>query len=205
MDAFPASACFYDVGGSNCLFALDAAIARASTVVAFEPDALNFSLLSKNCVLNQDRIQHPFTALQLALSDQPALIELVSPDFPYEGAHGKFSGADRRAGLVECGVMYAQPCLADSLDSLIERYGLPHPDYLKVDVDGAEFAVIEGAQGLLRWGGLRQVLIETEDALEPRLNAQMLRFGYRQLAVHRIHEMVGGQVQGVSNYLYGHS
>ncbi len=205
MDAFPAGACFYDVGASNGLFALYAAIARASTVVAFEPDALNFGLMSKNRVLNQDRIQRPFTALQLALSDRPALIELVSPDLPYEGAHGKFSGADQRAGLVERGVMYAQPCLADALDSLIERYGLPRPDYLKVDVDGAEFAVLEGAQGLLQSGGLRQVLIETEDALEPRLSAHMRHFGYRQLAVHRIHEMVGGQVQGVSNYLYGRS
>lgn len=203
MDTFPADSCFYDVGASNGLFALYAAIARASTVVAFEPDALNFGLLSKNRVLNQDRIQRPFTALQMALSDQPALIELVSPDLPYEGAHGKFSGADQRAGLVERGVMYAQPCLADSLDSLIDRYGLPRPHYLKVDVDGAEFAVLQGAQGLLQAGDLRQVLVETEDALEPRLSAHMHQFGYRQLALHRIHEMVGGQVQGVSNYLYG--
>lgn len=203
METFPAGSCFYDVGASNGLFALYAAIARTSTVVAFEPDALNFGLLSKNRVLNQDRIRRPFTALQMALSNLPALIELVSPDLPYEGAHGKFSGADQRAGLVERGVMYAQPCLADSLDSLIERYGLPRPDYLKIDVDGAEFDVLEGAGALLETGGLQQLLIETEDVLEPRLNAHMHRFGYRQLAIQPIHEMVGGQVQGVSNYLYG--
>ena len=205
MDTFPVGSCFYDVGASNGLFALYAAIARTSTVVAFEPDALNFGLLGKNRVLNQGRMQRPFIALQMALSDRPALIELVSPDLPYEGAHGKFSGVDQRTGLVERGVMYSQPCLSDSLDSLIERFGLPHPNYLKIDVDGAEFAVLEGARGLLAAEGMQQVLVETEDALEPQLSALMCRFGYSLEAVHRIHEMVGGQVQGVSNYLYGRS
>jgi FkbM family methyltransferase len=203
IETFPADSCFYDVGASNGLFALYAAIARTSTVVAFEPDALNFGLLSKNRVMNQDRINRPFIALQIALSNLSALIELVSPDLPYEGAHGKFSVADQRATLLERGATYVQSCLADSLDSLTERYGLPRPDYLKIDVDGAEFSVLEGARALLETGTLKQILIETEEALEPRLSDYMQRFGYRQLAVHRINEMVGGQVQGVSNYLYG--
>lgn len=205
IEAFPASCCFYDVGASNGLFSLYAAIARACTVVAFEPDGLNFGLLSNNRMLNQERIQAPFTALQIALSDRPALIELVSPDLPYAGAHGKFSVSDQRAGVVERGVMYEQPCLADSLDALVDRYDLPRPNYLKLDVDGAEFAVLEGARRMLEADELRQVLIETEDPLASRLGDFMRSIGYNQLAVHRINEMVGGQVQGVSNYLYGRS
>ncbi len=203
LKSFSVGSCFYDVGASNGLFALFAAIARDCTVVAFEPDALNFGLLSKNRVLNHGSLKHPFIAIQIALSDRPCLVDLVSPDLPYEGAHGKFTGAEQRVGLVDRGVLYTQPCLAESLSALVGRYGLPHPDYLKIDVDGAEFSVLDGARPLLEAKHVREVLIETECHMETRLNIFMESCGYRMQARHSIQEMVGGTVEGVSNYLYG--
>lgn len=203
INTFTPGACFYDVGASNGLFSLYASISRNCSIVAFEPDALNFGLMSKNRVLNLDKIQNPFIALQLALANRSALIDLTSPDLPYEGAHGKCNSSNQRASQIEWGSWYIQPCLADKLDSLVECYKLPKPNYLKIDVDGAEFAVLEGANTILKTDELRQALVETEDVLEPRLSNFMKNFGYILLEAHPIYEMVGGQVQGVSNYLYG--
>ncbi|MBX3662276.1 MAG: FkbM family methyltransferase [Burkholderiales bacterium] len=204
IESFTVGSCFYDVGASNGLFALFGAITRDCVIVAFEPDALNFGLLSKNRLLNHDSLKRPFITLQVALSDRPGLVDLVSPDLPYEGAHGKFTGAEQRVGLVNRGVLYSQPCLAESLGALIERHDLPRPDYLKIDVDGAEFSVLDGARTLLEAGHVREVLIETEDRMESRLTRFMRGCGYKLQANHKIQEMVGGAVEGVSNYLYRH-
>ena len=205
INTFQPAACFYDIGASNGIFALYSAIVRGAEVVAFEPDALNFGLLSKNRVLNYSQLSRPFIALQLALSDAAGTIDLVSQDLPYEGAHGKFSDSEARAGDGGRQILYTQPTLADSLTSLIGRYGLPEPDYLKIDVDGAEFAVLSGMAELLDRGSMHEILVETEDRCSDRLVDFMRSHGYRLKETHSINEMVGGVVEDVSNYLFANT
>jgi hypothetical protein len=53
-----------------------------------------------------------------------------------------------------------QPMAAIALDTAVERFGLPAPHHLKVDVDGAEGLVLAGAFATLRGTQLRSVLIE---------------------------------------------
>jgi FkbM family methyltransferase len=202
IDSFKRGSCFYDVGASNGIFALYSAIVKDTTVVAFEPDALNFALLSKNRVLNYSQLKQPFTALQIALADHAGTVCLVSHDLPYEGAHGKFSNAGARLGEVGREILYVQPTLVDSLSSLVVRYRLPEPDYLKIDVDGAEFAVLAGTAALLDRCSIKEILIETEDRLLDRLAEFMRPHGYVLRETHRINEMVGGVVHGVSNFLF---
>ncbi len=46
------------------------------------------------------------------------------------------------------------------LDDLIKLAGLPEPNHIKIDVDGAEIAVLEGAAETLEAPGLESVMIE---------------------------------------------
>jgi hypothetical protein len=54
----------------------------------------------------------------------------------------------------------SQTMAAIALDTAMERFGLPAPHHLKVDVDGAERLVLAGASATLRGAQLRSVLIE---------------------------------------------
>ena len=50
-----------------------------------------------------------------------------------------------------------------NLDSFIEKYSLPAPEHIKIDVDGAEMAVIKGAINTLKNKTLKSIFIELED------------------------------------------
>jgi hypothetical protein len=61
---------------------------------------------------------------------------------------------------------FAQGCLSFTLDQLVYEQHLGCPTYLKIDVDGLESKIIEGAQKLLQDPKLRSVLIEVNNMLE---------------------------------------
>ena len=53
-----------------------------------------------------------------------------------------------------------QGTVSSSLDELTERFSLPVPNHIKVDVDGIEDLIVEGAAGLFQKPELETVLIE---------------------------------------------
>jgi hypothetical protein len=71
------------------------------------------------------------------------------------------------------------------IDELIERFGLPFPNRLKIDVDGAEERVIGGATRTLCDPRLRSVVIELDSArkdLIERITKAMTDAGLRFVA-----------------------
>jgi hypothetical protein len=57
-------------------------------------------------------------------------------------------------------IRYRQPVVLAPLDDLVERFGLPAPRHIKLDVDGGELAVLEGAARTLASPSLATVLVE---------------------------------------------
>ena len=57
--------------------------------------------------------------------------------------------------------VYRQPVMTYRLDEVIQAFDLPRPNHLKIDVDGAELGVLQGAPATLRDPGLRSVMIES--------------------------------------------
>ena len=55
---------------------------------------------------------------------------------------------------------FKQGIFSTTLDDLISRWKLPIPNYLKIDVDGIEFKIIEKSKKLLKNNNLHSVLIE---------------------------------------------
>ena len=47
-----------------------------------------------------------------------------------------------------------------SLDKIINEWGLPVPNHVKIDVDGVEHKIIKGAKSLLKNKKLKSILIE---------------------------------------------
>jgi FkbM family methyltransferase len=146
----------YDVGaniGVYTLIACKAAPAGAS-VVAVEPAYATFASLCDNLVLNRcaDRV----TPLPVVLGDATRLGSLSYRDTAAGAAIHELDGGG--------GGAFRQTVLVYALDDLIDRFGLPVPTLVKLDVDGAEGAVLAGARATLRRPELRSVLVEVETA-----------------------------------------
>ena len=131
---------FWDIGANIGYFSLVAATAlnNSGQILAFEPGQRAYERLLDNISLN------PFTniktfQLAVAATEGEALLYL-SDDI-----------ADSSASLYHLGKEQAgrQVCKTVSLDKFLVEQGLRPPDFLKIDVEGAELAVLQGAVNLI--------------------------------------------------------
>lgn len=131
---------FWDIGANVGYFTLVAATALANRgqIVVFEPGNNAFARLTENLSLN------PFTNIkiyQLAVSDREGEAVLhVSGDI-----------ADSSASLFELGGSRSghEVCRTVALDQFLAAENLRPPTLIKVDAEGAELAVLQGAQDLI--------------------------------------------------------
>lgn len=154
----------YDVGANVGTFSLVAAkvCGRRGTVVAFEPGFASYSHLCGNIVLN--RCEAIIIPVPLAVAGTCGLgsFRYLSLD-PGQSRHDfKQEGWD--ANEADTPKRYVQPILSMTLDSAISTFSLPAPNYLKVDVDGGEIDVLQGATQTLSNPSLRSILIEIDES-----------------------------------------
>jgi FkbM family methyltransferase len=147
----------YDVGANVGAYTLVAAVAVPGLrVVAFEPGAANFAALCENVDLNG--VGERVMAVPLALGRRPGVAAL-GRDTSVPGASARLVGDAAPAGT--------HVVLVDRLDDLAQRFGLPAPDHLKLDVDGAELDVLAGGGRVLE--GLRSAMVELDRERDPEV------------------------------------
>lgn len=157
--AFRAGEVFYDVGANVGAYSLVAwAFFRGHiSVYAFEPAVVNYIQLCRNLVLN--RCQHLIVPLPVALSRKAAVDTFHYQTLEPGGAlHALGAAIDHQGDAFT--PVWTQPVLAYRLDELIERFGLPAPNHIKIDVDGTELEVLRGAEQTLAQEALRSILVE---------------------------------------------
>lgn len=163
IDSFEKNSVFYDIGASAGFFSLYAALKINCHIIAFEPDAQNFSILDKNHYLNKENILNPFMSFNIALGNKNEISKLYM--FRYEaGAAMKI--LDKPKKRLEQNTFepaHIQYVIQERLDDFVSNYKLPIPDYLKIDVDGSEHKIIEGSQRLLSNQKIKSILIEIEE------------------------------------------
>lgn len=145
----------WDVGANAGVHALSVkATQPEAEVVAFEPSAAQYSRLLKNASLNGLEVQ----AFCIALYDLRGYRNLSIIDSGNSGHTSLVPWAD---------ATYAQevPCWCDTGDDLVEQAGVPPPDVVKIDVEGAELGVLRGMARLLRRKELRGIVFEAPEAL----------------------------------------
>jgi len=127
---------FVDVGANCGLFASVACKAGVRTL-AFEPNLENYKLLLQNLHHNK------FTkveAFMVALSNSSGVLPLF----------GGGEGASLKANWGGMASTYSRLVSVNTLDSLVGTRFLQERLLIKVDVEGHEFDVIQGATGLLK-------------------------------------------------------
>ena len=172
----------YDIGANVGPYSLIAAkhTGGEARVYAFEPSAGSYHDLCRNIVLNgcEDAVV-PFC---VALWSETALTVFHQRTLAAGAARHVLSGgaSDRKA-------RYHEPLLAYALDDLIERFDLPLPNHVKVDVDGPELQVLQGASRTLRRPEWRSLLIEVErddDAAEQAISELAIEAGFALVCRH---------------------
>jgi len=149
----------YDIGANIGQYSLYAAkkLKGNCRIFAFEPEALNYSKLNKNIVLNA--LTDSITAYCLAISDKMELDVFYVQDFVPGAALHSWKKPETQ-GEVPFSPQNRQGMMAVSLDDLTGHFSLAFPNHIKIDVDGIEELIIDGAQNTLTDSRLQSVLVE---------------------------------------------
>lgn len=146
----------WDVGANVGLFSLYAA-SYGTKVIAFEPSPLNLEILSRN-ILNNNFENH-ITYVPLALGNQTGITKfyMSRQNFRAGGAHNSINLAKDQYGgdLVNT---FDLNVLSLTMDMCCEFFNLEKPTHIKIDVDGCELEVLQGAPEVLRQ--VKLILVE---------------------------------------------
>jgi len=148
---------FYDVGanvGGSSLYA--AYTNKNLNVYSSEAVANNYITLLRNKALNKLDNLAPF---QLALSSASGLDAIYISDDRVGNSGAQISAPINEHGL-RFEPMLKEMLLCHRLDSLVEDYGFPIPSFMKIDVDGHEIDILNGALRTLSRPELSSILIE---------------------------------------------
>lgn len=159
INSFEDGAIFWDIGANVGVYTLYAAVCRRASVLAFEPSAANFHVLSKNIQINAlyDRV----TAYCIALSGETRL-GFLNLDSSLMGSainqFGNIGEISPYSVKVKPGAV--QGMVGFTIDDFISQFGVPFPNYLKMDVDGLELDILQGANKTLQDPRLVSLLVE---------------------------------------------
>ncbi len=148
---------FLDVGANIGLYSVYAALRRPSArVAALEPEFANLHLLRDNIVAN--RLTDRVSAFAVALG--------ATSGIGYLRVHDLTPGAALHTTTAPSPDVAPPACREGvaimALDDFCRETGLA-PNLVKIDVDGAEAEILEGAAETLRSPALRSVLIEASE------------------------------------------
>jgi FkbM family methyltransferase len=194
---------FFDVGANDGGTArLAASYFPQARIIAFEPHPATFARLVKR-MARQPR----FEAYNLALGPQtgevtlfeyrPSRINSLAPNAPYAVRFPE------KATTI--------PVQCTTVDAFCALHEIDAVDVLKIDTEGFDMQVLQGAATLIDAGALRFIYIEFNDVL-PREGvfggalapiAELIApHGYRFVATYNDYIVAEGEMFGVSNALF---
>jgi FkbM family methyltransferase len=143
-----------DIGANIGVYSLYAA-KKGSKVISIEPEFHNFALLNLNIADNQ--LNKFISAYPISINDFSKLGFLNLRKMSWGGSGHNFENYDKNA--------YKQGSVSLTLDQLVDELNFC-PSLLKIDVDGNEPLVINGAKKLLQNKDLKEILIEINEDKE---------------------------------------
>jgi len=156
---------FVDVGANVGSYTLLAGGAAKATCISIEPLPSTFAHLAKNVALNA--LHGKVTLKNLAVGKEDGVVRFTSG---LDTENHVVSGEDQGRDFQEVPI--------ERLDAILAGCA---PRVIKIDVEGFEMNVVDGAQTTLSAGSLDAVLLE--------LNGLGARYGFDEAEIHR--RMVG--------------
>jgi FkbM family methyltransferase len=132
-----------DVGAHCGLYALEAALrtTEKGRVIAIEPDARSFNLLEQN--IDRNQLRPPIQSLSVCAGNADGRAPFhLSVEASFSGVRDTGRAAVEKMTQVDL----------RSLDSLLDELEISKIDVLKIDAEGSDTDVLEGAGRILRSG-----------------------------------------------------
>lgn len=171
IDSFETPCRFWDIGANIGVFSIYAGLRPGIEVCAFEPAAASYAALCRNIEAN--RLDDRVRAYCVAVGDRTELGSLYLSATNAGSVFNAFESTQDCFGN-EITAVFRQGMLGFSIDGFRQLFGVPAPNYLKIDVDSIEESILEGGQQTLRDPALRSILIELEASDTPR-NVRLTR------------------------------
>lgn len=160
IDRIPSGSILWDVGANIGLYSVYAA-KKNIQVYGFEPSVFNLEILARNLYIN--KVNDHVTIIPFALSNETKTSIMRFTTTEWGGALSTFDknfGWDGRA-IKE---VFSYQTFGVKADLLFDDMGIRAPEYLKIDVDGIEHLILEGAIKIL--SKVKEILIEVNDDFE---------------------------------------
>ncbi len=161
INTFDENSVFFDIGANVGLYSCYAAKKKKCKVFAFEPSVFNLEILTKNVYINSlsDRI----TVISTPVTNETKISEFNMSSTESGAACSTFGESYTYDGSeIKKIFLYNTP--GSSMDQLSNFFNLSKPKYIKIDVDGIEHLIIDGANDIL--DKTTSILIEVDKNFE---------------------------------------
>lgn len=153
---------FVDVGANIGSYSILAGTCKDVEVIAFEPVPTTFSWLQKNIKINA--LEYKITAMNYGLAEKKKKIQFSSN---LDILNHVLSDNEKNLPFLEIDVL--------TLDSVLKE---KCPTVIKLDVEGYEANVLEGAKNMLNNPSLIAIIVE--------LNGSGDRYGNKDIEIHKL-------------------
>jgi FkbM family methyltransferase len=160
---------FFDIGANIGLYSIYFAKMKKGEVFAFEPSVFNLSQLAKNISINT--LDNKIHIIPNPLSNKNKINKFIIADDIEGGALNAF-GVDYGHDGKKMDSSYSYNLLGFSIDKMFEMNILKTiPKLIKIDVDGIEHLILEGAKKTLKSKKCKSVFVEVNYNFKDQSNA----------------------------------
>ena len=160
---------FWDIGANIGLYSIYSVLRNENvSTISFEPSTSNLRVLSRNISINN--LENKIKILSAPLSNKEnQFLTMNEGDFIEGGALNTFGENYDFAGeLFDSKMKYK--ILGTTIKNLLDNSILEIPNYIKIDVDGIEHLILEGAGEYLKDKRIKSLSIEINEDFKEQYN-----------------------------------
>ena len=156
---------FWDIGANIGLYSIYNSLKNEhSSSIAFEPSTSNLRVLSRNISINN--LENKIKIFPMPLNNsENSFLTMNENDFIEGGALNSFGDEVNYEGKrFKSKMKYS--IIGTTINYLLKNSFLEIPDYIKIDVDGIEHLILEGANEFLNHKKIKSLSIEINENYE---------------------------------------